>query len=185
MPNSNSSINLDYVAEKAKEVKEIATKNDIKEVDKIELLTLKLYAEKGISLGKIEGIEKETTTKIIIEIKEDSNFDLDQSNFQDVVDSVVVKFNLEKYINLIADKIKKSKRVKLYNHKWVSETITSVSKSMAAIRGRDSVTAEDIESIIYYAMRNRLALISKPEVKESSIKEILKEIVDSINVPKR
>lgn len=184
MPNSNSSINLDYIAEKAKEVKEIATKNDIKEVEKIELLTLKIFAEKGISLGKIEGIEKEITTKIIIEIKENSNFDLDQSNFQDAVDSITIQDNLVKYIKLIADKIKKSKRIKLYNHKWVSETITSVAKSIAAIRERDFVTPEDIHSIVFYAMNNRLTLVSKPEVKESSIKEILNEITDSIDIPK-
>jgi len=181
----NSKIDLKYIAEKTNIVKEIATKNDIKEVDNIELLALKIYAEKGISLGKIEGIEKETTTKIIIEVKENSNFEVDQSIFQDNVDLVTLPLNLIKYINLLAGKIKKSKKIKLYNHKWVDETITSVAKSITAIRGRDTVTPEDIQSTLFYAMSNRLALISKPEIKETSIKEILDEIMESINIPKK
>jgi MoxR-like ATPase len=57
-------------------------------------------------------------------------------------------------------------------------------KAFAAMRGRDFVTPEDIRDIVPSVLRHRLMLTPEREMEGVSIDHVIKQIVDSVEVPR-
>ena len=57
-------------------------------------------------------------------------------------------------------------------------------KAYAAIQGRDFVTPEDIREVSYPALRHRILLTPEREMEGLKPEDILKQILEKIEVPR-
>jgi MoxR-like ATPase len=62
--------------------------------------------------------------------------------------------------------------------------ILRASKALAAVRGRDFVTPEDIKFVAVSALRHRMILTPEREMEGIEIDEVIRQIVDKIEVPR-
>lgn len=62
-------------------------------------------------------------------------------------------------------------------------SLTRASKAHAFIRGRGYVTAEDVKAIAYNVLRHRLILTYEAEAESISTDEVIKEILNHVEVP--
>ena len=58
------------------------------------------------------------------------------------------------------------------------------SKAMAAITGRDFVLPDDVRQISFPALRHRILLTPEKEMEGNTPDEIIKRIIDTVEVPK-
>ena len=65
-----------------------------------------------------------------------------------------------------------------------SIAILQTSKACAAINGRDFVTPEDIQRVIYPVLRHRIILTPENEMEGLTTDHVIKMIIDSITVPR-
>ena len=62
-------------------------------------------------------------------------------------------------------------------------SMTRASKAHAFLRGRGYVTAEDVKAIAYNVLRHRLILTYEAEAEEIDSEEVIKEILNHVEVP--
>ncbi len=65
-----------------------------------------------------------------------------------------------------------------------SLAIMNGAKAFAAMRGRDFITPEDIRDIVPSVLRHRVMLTPEREMEGVSIESVIKQIVDSVEVPR-
>ena len=65
-----------------------------------------------------------------------------------------------------------------------SITILGTSKALAALRGRDFVTPEDIIYVAVPALRHRLSLSAEKEMEGTTTDDIVNEIIRGIEIPR-
>jgi MoxR-like ATPase len=58
------------------------------------------------------------------------------------------------------------------------------SKALAAIRGRDFVTPEDVRIVALPTLRHRLILTPEREMEGVDVDDMIKQIVDKIEIPR-
>lgn len=96
----------------------------------------------------------------------------------------IVSDELLKYIADIVQATRKSKAVFLGASPRGAVAILQSSKVYAAINGRDFVTPEDILYVAYPALRHRLILTPEKEMDGISPDEVIKSIIQGIEVPR-
>jgi MoxR-like ATPase len=57
-------------------------------------------------------------------------------------------------------------------------------RASAAVRGRDYVTPDDVLHVVPWALRHRVRLTPEAVIQETSPDEILRQIFDSVEVPR-
>jgi MoxR-like ATPase len=62
-------------------------------------------------------------------------------------------------------------------------SLTRAAKAQAFIRGRGYVTADDIKAIAYHVLRHRLILTYEAEAENMTTEDVIKEIMNQIEVP--
>lgn len=62
-------------------------------------------------------------------------------------------------------------------------SLTRASKAHAFLRGRGYVTAEDVKAVCYNVLRHRLILTYEAEAENVSSEEVIKEILNHVEVP--
>ncbi|MCB0350181.1 MAG: MoxR family ATPase [Bdellovibrionales bacterium] len=62
-------------------------------------------------------------------------------------------------------------------------SLTRAAKAQAFLRGRGYVTADDIKSIAYHVLRHRLILTYEAEAENLNSEDVIKEILNHIEVP--
>ena len=65
-----------------------------------------------------------------------------------------------------------------------SLAILKTSKASAAIAGRDFVTPDDIRKVSYHVLSHRIILTPEREMEGKSTKDVIKEIIDAVEVPR-
>ncbi len=103
---------------------------------------------------------------------------------QDAVSKVIVEDNLVKYIAAITHKTRNHGKIYLGGSPRVSLSILKASKAMAAIRGRDFVTPEDIQFVAVHVLNHRLIMTPEAEMEGIRVEEVIQEIVKTIVVPR-
>jgi MoxR-like ATPase len=58
------------------------------------------------------------------------------------------------------------------------------SKAFAALQGRDFVTPDDVKTLALPVLRHRVILTPEKEMEGSSPDQVLRQIVDSVEVPR-
>lgn len=103
---------------------------------------------------------------------------------REVVSKVSVENKLLEYIALIVNQTRTHGGLILGGSPRASVTILNTSKALAAIRGRDFVTPEDVIEVAKPAMRHRLALTAEKEMDGASTDDIIQEIIKGIEIPR-
>jgi len=95
------------------------------------------------------------------------------------IDDVVIK-----YIAEIVRKTREHPQVEVGSSPRGSLALLKASRAMALMRGRDFVTPDDIKTLAVDALAHRLILRVEDVMKQADKRKIVKEILDTISVPK-
>ncbi len=100
------------------------------------------------------------------------------------VSALHIEAPLLDYIARLVHETRTHRAVYLGGSPRAALTIMSGAKAMAALRGRDFVTPEDIRDILLPALRHRLLLTPEKEMEGLSTDAVIKEIVERVEVPR-
>lgn len=103
---------------------------------------------------------------------------------QDTVEKVIVEDNLVKYIAAITHKTRNHGKIYLGGSPRASLSIIRSAKAVAAIRGRDFVTPEDIQFVAVHVLNHRLILTPEAEMEGVRTEDVIKEIITTLEVPR-
>jgi MoxR-like ATPase len=103
---------------------------------------------------------------------------------QKTVEDVVIEDNLVKYIAAITLKTRNHGKIYLGGSPRASLSMLKSSKAIAAIKGRDFVTPEDIQFVATPVLNHRIILTPEAEMEGATPEQIVSEIIQSIEVPR-
>ena len=103
---------------------------------------------------------------------------------QDIVEKIIIEDNLVKYISSITHKTRNHGKIYLGGSPRASLSILKSAKAIAAIRGRDFVTPEDIQFVAKPVLNHRLILTPEAEMEGLSTEDVVSEIIQTIEVPR-
>ncbi len=106
------------------------------------------------------------------------------ADYQNKVNLIHIEENLRRYIVQIVQKTRNDSAVFLGASPRASLNIMQASKAFAAINGRDFVTPDDIQEMIFPVLIHRIILTPEKEMEGVTCKEVIKQIVDSIEIPR-
>ena len=104
--------------------------------------------------------------------------------FQQIVKDVIIEPHLLEYIAKITVSTREHQFLYLGASPRASLALLTASKSFAVLRGRDFVTPEDIKDCSYAVLRHRIVVSPEREMEGLSADEIIRQIVDSIEIPR-
>lgn len=135
-----------------------------------EILLLNNKNEKG-NITEISKVETILTPKAI-------------SGFRELTTKIYIEQGLIRYIAQIADATRMSSALYLGASPRASVAVMTAAKALAAIKGRDFVTPEDIKEVTVPVLAHRLILTPEKEMEGMKPEEIIPIIVESIEVPR-
>jgi MoxR-like ATPase len=104
--------------------------------------------------------------------------------YREKVNSIHVEQNLLRYISQIINQTRNNSALYLGASPRASIAIMRGAKAMAAMRGRDFVTPEDIKDVTYPVLGHRIMLTAEKEMEGLTAKDIIKEIITKVEVPR-
>ncbi len=105
-------------------------------------------------------------------------------DFRGKVSSLHIDANLISYIAKIVNQTRNNASIYLGASPRASLSILSASKAIAAMRGRDFVTPDDIKFVSAPVLKHRIMLTPEKEMEGISSKDVIKLIVEQIEVPR-
>ena len=106
------------------------------------------------------------------------------AKIQSAVEKVIVEDNLVKYIAAVTHKTRNHGKIYLGGSPRASLAMIRSAKAIAAIRGRDFVTPEDIQFVAAHVLNHRLILTPEAEMEGTLVEEVIDEIIKTIEVPR-
>ena len=106
------------------------------------------------------------------------------AKIQSAVETVIVEDNLVKYIAAVTHKTRNHGKIYLGGSPRASLAMIRSAKAIAAIRGRDFVTPEDIQFVAVHVLNHRLILTPEAEMEGTLVEEVIDEIIKTIEVPR-
>ena len=103
---------------------------------------------------------------------------------QRIIEKIIIEERLIQYIAQIINKTRNHGKIYLGGSPRASLSIMKSAKAFAAIRGRDFVTPDDIQFVAIHVLNHRMILTPEAEMEGSPIEDIVREIVQSIEVPR-
>jgi len=101
-----------------------------------------------------------------------------------LIEKIVIEDNLLQYIANLTFKTRNHGKIYLGGSPRASLSMLKASKAVAAIRGRDFVTPEDIQFVAPHVLNHRLILTPEAEMEGVRPEEIIAEIIQMIEVPR-
>jgi len=101
-----------------------------------------------------------------------------------LIEQVYIKDELLDYIAAIVHHTRNSGDLYLGASPRASLAIMRTAKAYAAIQGRDFVTPDDIQYVAYPALNHRIILTPEREMEGYLAKDVIKDIVQKIEVPR-
>ncbi|UPQ78529.1 MoxR family ATPase [Flavobacterium azooxidireducens] len=108
----------------------------------------------------------------------------DIQKFQVLVKQVIVEPNLLEYIAKLVVNTRENGFLYLGASPRASIAILNASKGFAALRGRDFVTPEDIKEAAIPVLQHRVIVTPEREMEGITSKEIIQQIIESIEIPR-
>lgn len=102
----------------------------------------------------------------------------------EVIQQVYIKDELIGYIAALVDHTRKTGDLFLGASPRASLAILKSAKAIAAMNGRDFVTPEDIQFVAYPVLNHRIILTPEKEMEGVESEDIIKEIIQKIEVPR-
>ncbi len=106
------------------------------------------------------------------------------THYRQKVREVHVDEALLKYIAQIVNNTRNNLSLYLGASPRASLAIMNTSKAIAAMRGRDFVTPEDIKMVATPVLRHRVMLTPEREMEGLTAEDVIKQILDGIEVPR-
>lgn len=103
---------------------------------------------------------------------------------QNAVEKVIVEDNLVKYIAAITHKTRNHGKIYLGGSPRASLSMIKSAKAVAAIRGRDFVTPEDIQYVAVHVLNHRLIMTPEAEMEGFRTEDVIQEIIKTLEVPR-
>ena len=104
--------------------------------------------------------------------------------YQALVKQIIVEQNLLKYIAKIVINTRENAFLYLGASPRASIAILNAAKGFAAIRGRDFVTPEDIKEAAIPVLQHRVIVTPEREMEGITSIEIIKQILESVEIPR-
>lgn len=104
--------------------------------------------------------------------------------FQSLVKEIIVEQNLLEYIAKLVVNTRENAFLYLGASPRASIAILNAAKGFAAIRGRDFVTPEDIREAAIPVLQHRVIVTPEREMEGISSTEIIKQIMDTVEIPR-
>ncbi len=104
--------------------------------------------------------------------------------FQQLAQKVMIEPLLIQFIAQIVNNTRSHNFLYLGASPRASIAILNASKSFALINGRDFVTPDDIKYVAYYVLNHRLILAPEREMEGITIKDVVKQIIDTVEIPR-
>ena len=101
-----------------------------------------------------------------------------------VVEQVYIKDEMLNYISQIVCNTRDNSNLFLGASPRASLGIMRTSKALAAIRGRDFVTPDDIQKVAYPVLNHRIILTPEREIEGIDANDIIQDIIQKIDVPR-
>ncbi|NDV95672.1 MoxR family ATPase [Dysgonomonas sp. 521] len=106
------------------------------------------------------------------------------NSLRKAVEKVLVEHQLLEYIAQIVAATRQSPWITLGASPRASLAILNASKAMAAIRGRDFITPDDIKEVAVPVLRHRILLTPEKEMDGTSADTIICQLIDKAEVPR-
>jgi MoxR-like ATPase len=103
---------------------------------------------------------------------------------QQLIEKIYIKDEILSYIARIIDKTRNNGDLMLGASPRASLAIMRASKAIAAMNGRDFVTPDDVKYVAYPVLNHRIMLTAEREMEGTEAEDIIKEITESIEVPR-
>ncbi len=104
--------------------------------------------------------------------------------YRDKVGSIHIDANLISYIAKIVNQTRNNTSLYLGASPRASLAILTSSKAIAAMRGRDFVTPDDIKFVATPVLKHRVILTPEKEMEGITTKDVIKQIIEKIEVPR-
>lgn len=104
--------------------------------------------------------------------------------FQQLAQKVVIEPHLIQFIAQIVNNTRNHNFLYLGASPRASIAILNASKAYALMNGRDFVTPDDIKHVAFYVLNHRLILAPEREMEGITIKDVVKQIVDTVEIPR-
>ncbi len=128
-------------------------------------------------LDRDEKIEAVATKEEILSLqKKLKTIHIDEELIQYIATLVDATRNPKKYIKL-------SEYIELGASPRATISLVNASKANAMLKNKDYVAPSDIIELVYFALNHRIKLNYKAEADEITTKIIIKEIIDTIDIP--
>ena len=103
---------------------------------------------------------------------------------QKIVEQVHCEKELLNYIAALTNNTRNNGDLFIGASPRASLAIMKTAKAMAAIRGRDFVTPDDIKHVALPVLNHRVLISHEREMGGSSVEEIIKEIINTVEIPR-
>jgi MoxR-like ATPase len=101
-----------------------------------------------------------------------------------IIERIHVKDELITYIATLVNQTRKNGDLFLGASPRASLAIMKTSKALAAIRGRDFVTPDDIQTVCYPVLSHRIILSPEKEMEGLGSEHVIREMIKKIEVPR-
>ena len=108
----------------------------------------------------------------------------DIQKIQDAIEGIIIEDHLLAYSASITNKTRNHGKIYLGGSPRASLSMLKASKAIAAIRGRDFVTPEDIQFVAVHVLNHRIILTPEAEMEGTNVEEVIQEIIQTIEVPR-
>lgn len=105
-------------------------------------------------------------------------------NFQHLVKQIRIEPQLLEYIARVVTGTRDNAFLYLGASPRASIAIMNAAKGFAALRGRDFVTPDDIKEAAIPVLQHRVVVAPEREMEGLSAKEIIRQIIDSVEIPR-
>lgn len=106
------------------------------------------------------------------------------NNLRSQISQVHVEQHLLRYIAQIVAATRKNPWISLGASPRASLAILNASKALAAIRGRDFITPEDISEVAVPVLRHRILLTPEKEMEGTSTDTVILQLIEKTEVPR-
>ena len=106
------------------------------------------------------------------------------NTLKEKVAAIHIDENLIDYIAQLVHNTRNNNALYLGASPRASLAIMTCSKAYAAINGRDFITPEDVKTVVYPVLGHRVLLTPEKEMEGVTTENIIKQIVDSVEVPR-
>lgn len=108
----------------------------------------------------------------------------DIQKIQDTIGKIRIEDQLLNYIAEVIDKTRNHGKLYLGASPRASLSMLKASKAYACMRGRDFVIPDDIQYVAPHILNHRMILTPEAEMEGITVEEVIKEILQTIEVPR-